>query len=174
MAVNDVIQQTINYEVYTDGDRYLGTASVDLPEVTYMTNEIKGAGIAGQIDMPTLSHIENLEMTLHWRNIFEFPAHLMNQNSFMLSLRGAVQNYDAATGVQNVLPVRIDVRCLSLTTTFGKFEPGEQSDTETKFNIDYIKITIDDVKRFEHDKFNFVHEVEGTDYLRDVRYALGL
>ena len=174
MAINDVMQQNINYEVYVDGSRYLGTSSVDLSEINYMTNEIKGAGIAGQIDMPTLSHIENLEITLHWRSIFERPTYLLGQNSFMLSLRGAMQKYDAATGVLKVLPVRIDVRGLTTGANLGKLEPAEQTDTESKFNLDYIKIMVDNVKIFEHDKFNFIHEVEGVDYLRDVRIALGL
>ena len=172
--INDIAQQTINYEVYVDGARYLGTATVDLPEVTYMTNEIAGAGIAGKVDMPTLSHIENMEITLHWRNFFERPTHLMNQNTFMLSLRGAMQRYDAALGIQNVYPIRIDVRCLSVTTTIGKFEPSEQTETESKFNIDYIKIMVGGAKVFEHDKFNYIHEVEGVDYLAPVRSALGL
>lgn len=174
MPINSVVQQTINYEVYCDGDRFLGTATVDLPELTYMTNEISGAGVAGKVDMPTLSHMENMEMTLHWRNIFERPTHLLNQNSFVLTLRGAVQRYDAGTGLQQVLPVKIDVRCLSVTTTLGKFEPGEQSETESKFHIDRIRIEVDGKEVFFHDKFNFAHEVEGKDYLADVRTALGI
>lgn len=174
MAVNDVMQQNINYEVYVDGNRYLGTASVDLPEINYMTNEIKGAGIAGQIDMPTRSHLENLELTLHWRSIFERPTYLLSQDTFMMSLRGAMQKYDAATGVLKVVPVRIDVRALTTGSTLGKLEPGEQTDTESKFNIDYIKITVDGAKLFEHDKFNYIHEVNGTDFLSAVRTALGL
>lgn len=171
---NAVMQHAINYEVYVDGDRFLGTASADLPEINYMTNEIKGAGVAGQIDMPTLSHIENLSITLHWRSIFRRPTFLLHQNSFMMSLRGAMQKYDAGTGVVKVVAVRIDCRALTTGATLGKFEPAEQTDTESKFNVDYIKILIDGEKLFEHDKFNFVHEVEGVDYLKDVKSALGL
>lgn len=174
MAVNDVMQQAINYEVYVEGNRYLGTASVDLPELTYLTNEIKGAGVAGSIEVPTLAHLDNAEVTLHWRSIFERPTGLMAQNAIMMSLRGAMQKYDAATGELKPLPVRIDVRCLAAGLTLGKLEPSEQTDTESKFNVDYIKITIDGSKEFEHDKFNYIHEVEGYDYLSATRAALGL
>ena len=174
MAVNDVMEQNINYEVYVEGNRYLGTASVDLPEINYMTNEIKGAGVAGQIDVPTLGHVENIEITLHWRSIFERPLDLMKQDAVMLSLRGAMMKYDAATGVTKPLPVRIDCRCLAAGLTLGKLEPSEQTDTESKFNLDYIKITVDGSKKFEHDKFNYIHEVGGYDYLSATRSALGL
>ena len=174
MAVNEIIQQTVNYEVYVEGSRYLGTASVDLPDINYLTNEIKGAGIAGQIDVPTRAHTENLECTFHWRNIFTRPIYLLNQDAVMVSLRSAVQVYDAATGVTKILAVRIDVRCLSAGATLGKLEPGEQSDSENKFNLDYIKIMVNGEVVLEHDKFNFVHVVNGVDLLSSVRAALGL
>ena len=175
MAINDVMAQNINFEVFVDGNRYLGVATVDLPEVNYLTNEISGAGIAGKIEMPIRSHLENLELTLHWRSIFERPTYLLSQDTFMMSLRGAMQKYDAATGVLKVVPVRIDVRALTTGSTLGKLEPGEQTDTESKFNLDYIKITINGQdKIFEHDKFNYIHEVNGTDFLSAVRTALGL
>ena len=175
MSINNVIQQLINFEVYVEGNRYLGTATVDLPEINYMTNELSGAGIAGKIDMPTLGHIENLEVTLHWRNIFERPLNLLDQYSTMFSLRGACQQYDAATGEHEVKPLRIDFRALSAGATLGKLEPSEQTDTESKFNIDYIKITFDNQGvLFEHDKFNFVLVVNGRDHLADTRTAIGL
>lgn len=172
--INDIIEQTINYEIYAEGDRYLGTATIDLPEFNYLTNEISGAGIAGKIDVPTLGHWENAEVTAHWRNIFERPIWLLDQDAVMLSFRSAVQQYDAATGIYTVLPVRIDVRALAAGITLGKLEPGEQSETESKFNIDYIKVQVGDDVLLEADKFNFVYVVNGRDHLADVRTALGL
>lgn len=174
MAYNDVMQQAINYEVFVEGNRALGTASVDLPDVNFLTEEIKGAGIAGQIDVPTLGHTENLEVTFHWRSIFERPARLLGQNAVMVSLRGAMQKYDAATGVTKPLPVRVDVRCLAAGLTLGKLEPSALTDTENKFNLDYIKVTVDGVVVLELDKFNYIFSVDGYDYLSAVRAALGL
>lgn len=174
MAINDVMAQTINYEVYVDGDRYLGTASVDNPELNYLTTEISGAGIGGKIEIPTLGHTENMEITLHWRSIFENPLKLQKQAAFMMSCRGAMQKYDAATGELKVLPVRIDARCLPTSLNLGKLEPAETTDTESKFVIDYISIKLDGSKIYEHDKFNYVHEVDGQDYMAAVRAALGL
>lgn len=174
MAINDVMAQNINYEIYVDGDRCLGTASVDLSELNYLTTEISGAGVGGKIDMPTLGHTENMEITLHWRSLFESPLRLMKQAAFMLSCRGAMQKYDAGTGELKVLPVRIDARCLPTSLNLGKFEPSETTDTESKFVIDYISVKVDGAKVFEHDKFNYIHEVDGQDYMAAVRAALGL
>lgn len=174
MAVNDIVQQNINYEVFVDGNRYLGTATVDLPDVQYITEEIAGAGIAGKIDVPTLSHIENFEVTLHWRSIFERPIYLLSQTSFMLSLRAAMQQYDAATGGLKVLSVRIELRALAVEANLGTLEPASNTETESKFHPDYIKILVDNQTLFEHDKFNFVHVANGNDFSAQVRAALGI
>lgn len=172
--VNMVQIATINYEVFVDGNRALGTASVDLPELNYMTSETKGAGIAGQHDTPIIGHLENLETTLHWRSIFQKPIDLMTRDAVNLSLRGAMERYDAGTGVRRPLSVRIELRALSAGLTLGKLEPAEQTDTETKLTCDVVKIIVDGKEYFEHDVFNFVHKINGVDLLADVRLALGL
>lgn len=174
MPETNVIQQTTNYEVYVEGNRHLGSASVDLPEFNYMTNEQKGSGIAGTIEVPTRGHVEDLEVTIHWRNIFERPVDLTAQDAVLISFRSAVQVYDAAKGITKISAVRVDVRALSAGITLGKLEPSEQSDTESKFKIDYISVMVDGVEILEHDKFNFVHKVNGVDMLADVRAALGI
>ena len=174
MAILNIPEQLINYEIYCEGNRYLGTVTIDLPEVNYLTNEISGAGIGGKIDVPTLGLTESMSLTLHWRHIFERPLWLLDQDAVMLSLRGAMQSYDAASGENKVTALRIDVRALSSGATLGKLEPGEQTDTESKFNIDYISIKVDGTEIFQKDLFNFVHVVNGRDHLTAVRSALGL
>ncbi len=173
---NSMIQtiSLINFECYVDGNRYIGSASVDLPEISYLTSETSGAGIAGKIDTPILGHTENLEVTLHWRTIFANPIQLLDNDGVMLTLRGAMQEYDASNGKQKVLAVKITLRAMAAGMTLGKLEPGEQTDTESKLNCDYIKIEIDGVRYFEHDTFNFVHYVKSRDLLKEVKTALGL
>lgn len=174
MNINEVVQQNVNYEVFVDGTRYLGTASIDLSEVNYITEEITGAGVAGKIDVPTISHIENIELTLHWRSIFERPMRLLAQNAYILDLRAAIQHYDAANGTMRPVPVRIACRGLVTGTTLGTLEPASNTETESKFNLDYIEITVDGQRLFLHDKFNFRHEVAGKDFMAQVRSALGI
>ncbi|MBR2519179.1 MAG: phage major tail tube protein [Selenomonadaceae bacterium] len=174
MGMQDTLEQVINYEVFVDGGRCLGTASVDLPEINYMTQDIKGAGIAGQYSAPTLGHLDSLEIKLTFRAIYESPISLMEQKAVILSLRGAIQQYDSATGVLKALPVRIDGRGRIKGGAMGKFEPSELTDTEITFECDVISIKVNNVELFMHDKLNFVNRVNGQDYLAPVRLALGI
>lgn len=91
-----------------------------------------------------------------------------------LSLRGAQQHYDSGTGELKIVPVRIDVRARTKSSSLGKFEPGEKVEAETKLICDYLKITVNGTERLEWDCFNYIYKVFSTDYLEDVRSALGL
>ncbi|MBR1645185.1 MAG: phage major tail tube protein [Selenomonadaceae bacterium] len=174
MSVQETLEQVINYEIFIDGGRCLGTASVELPELQYMTQTIKGAGIAGEYEAPTLGHLQSLEMKLTFRALFESPISLLEQKAVMLSARGAIQKYDSATGTLKPLPVRIDARGRVKGGAMGKFEPSELTDTEITFECDVISVKVNNIELFMHDKMNFINRVNGTDYLAPVRAALGI
>ena len=170
-----VPETLINFEVYDgESNRQLGLANVELPELTFMTTEINGTGMAGKIEAPILGHFESFEIKLVWRTIFDKPLKFMEQRSVMISLRGAMQDYDSALGTLKVTPVRIDARVQPKGLTLGKLEPGEQTETENLFACDYLKITVDDKMMLEFDLFNYVYRTGVLDQLADVRAALGL
>ena len=66
---NTVPEKLINYKVYLDRSDMVGLADVELPNFEAMTETIKGAGIAGEIDSPTLGHYGSMTLTLNWRTI---------------------------------------------------------------------------------------------------------
>ena len=177
MANTNVVRlNLINYEVYdeTDGsERLLGTASVDLPEIEFMSADLKGAGIAGELNFPIIGHTNSLSCTLHWMSIHSDLTKLSAPGSHIVTLRGALQRYDAGLGTIEVSPVKITFRTLPSKATLGKFEPGEMTESENEFSINYLKMTVDGVELLEIDKLNYVYRVNGTDYLADTREALG-
>lgn len=178
MAVNIIPWNTINFECYRDGNRLVGLANVDLSDIEFIGTEIKGAGIAGEFTVPTRGHWQNANITLHFRELFEDATQFAAQGSgHMLSLRGAWEKYDAGTGERIVCGLRVDVRGHTSKLTMGKFEPGETSDTDLELNVDYIKASSlergSEKVLLELDKFNFVYNIGGTDYLAEVRRMLG-
>lgn len=173
--INDTVLSETNFEVYLEGNRLIGLATVDLSELEYLSTDIKGNGIAGEFSVPTRGHLNNLTVTLHWRILYEDSLQFLSQGAgHNFSLRGAWEKYDAATGVRSVHALRVDMRGHTSKLTMGKWEPGETSDTELELTLDYINVICDGEDVFTHDKFNFIHTVNGVDYLADVRTALGL
>ena len=164
----------INYEVYDTSNRMLGTASVDLMDLKFNTVDIAGAGVAGKMDLPIIGHTDALELSLNWRTINTDVFKLAKQTGMDLNLYAASQNLDNSTGESKVEQIKIAVRGLAKTTTLGKFEPASSTETKTVLEVFYIKIEIDGKKALELDKLNFVYWVDDTDYLKDVRTALGI
>ena len=58
-----------NFAVYEDATEYYGMAEVTLPEITQISEEVKGAGIAGTFDGTFVGHLEAMSLTLNFRSV---------------------------------------------------------------------------------------------------------
>lgn len=167
-------ERVIDYSVFKNGVEYLGTATVDLPEITYLVETIKGGGINGEIEAPAPGQTGAMTLTLHWRTMEAAAVSLMAPVSHTLDLRGSVQGFDPATNQYTESAVKITMRGRPLTLTPGSIEPAATMDTSNGFALSYIKILIDDNEKLEIDKYNYIHKVDGVDYLAQTRLNLGI
>lgn len=173
-GVNNIRDKLINFEVFKGGSRKLGMADVTLPSISYKTATISGAGIGGEIEMPTPGQTESMELEISWRTLNEDVTELLAICSQDLELRGANEQYDAATGEIKVQTVKVNVRGLPKKGDLGSLKPADHTDSKTTLEVTYLKITIDGKRKVEIDKLNYIHFIDGIDYLVDVRKALGL
>ena len=91
-----------------------------------------------------------------------------------LEIRGANEQYDAATGAIDVQAVKVNVRGLPKKGDLGSLKPADRTDSKTTLELTYLKVTIDGKRKVEIDKLNYIHFIDGIDYLAKVRKALGL
>lgn len=167
--------QLINYEIFDgDGERLLGTASIDLPELKAKTSTLSGAGISGEIDMPTIGFLESLTVTLNWRSIHGDFADFSVQRAVDLLCYGAEEIYDHSNGELGVEQVKISIRGIPKSGTLGKFEPANTTDSKSEIEVIYMLVEVDGEEIIEFDKVNYTYIVNGEDYLEDVREALNL
>lgn len=173
-GTNRVPERLVNFRVYNDNNDLLGIATVDLPEISAMTDTVSGAGIAGEVDSPVLGHFGSMTATFTWRTIESVAMTLAQQKAHAVEVRGSQQSYDAANGVYGSSPVRASMRIVPKTVTLGTFEPGATTDTEQEFEVLYLKLFVDGKEVVEIDKYNFVANFGGHDALESVRADLGL
>lgn len=174
MNGNVLADKTVQYEVFIEGERKLGTASATLMEASYKTDTFTGAGVLGEIDMPTYGFTSSAELKLAWHTVNDTLVDLLAPKAHDLELRAAVQTRDTATGIIKMRKIKVNVRGLTKGSNFGSLEPAAQNDAETTMELLYYKITIDDKKYMEVDKDNYIFYVNGKDYAADIRDALGL
>lgn len=171
---NPVPERLVNFRVYLSGNALAGTANVELPDIEAMTDTVSGAGIAGEVDSPILGHFGSMTCTCTWRTITKDAASLAAQKSHELEFRGSQQVYDAANGTYSTVPVRVAIRGIPKRLGLGSFEVGSTTDSETEFEVTYMKLFVEGKERIEIDKYNFKYVVDGVDYLASVRDDLGL
>lgn len=173
-AINTVRDKLINFEVFKSGTRKLGMADVTLPKLKNKTSTLSGAGIAGEIEMPTPGQTESMELEISWRTINEDVSELSEMKAQDLEIRGAFENYDSATGEITTQAVKVNVRGLPKETDMGSLKPADHTDSKNTLELLYYKVTVDGVRKIEIDKLNYIHYLNGTDYLESVRRALGI
>lgn len=171
---NKVKERLIAFRVYNDANDLLGIATVDLPELSSMTDTVTGAGIAGEVDSPVLGHYQSMTCTLNWRVIEKKALELAAHKAHALELRGSQQVYDAAGSVYSTEAVRITLRAIPKTTTLGTFETGASTDSSQEFEVVYIKISVGGKEVAEIDKYNYISKFGDEDILSSVRADLGL
>jgi P2 family phage contractile tail tube protein len=170
---NIVPQAGINFAVYHDGQDLLGAAEGEFPNLESMTVDVQGAGIAGKDTAVIIGHFSEISLSLTWRNTTNAFIKLAHQKAHDLALYGAQQDYDAGLGEYRKKKVAVFVKAIPKTLNIGKLAVAELTDTKTEFDVVYLKLEIDDKERIELDKYNYIYKVDGVDYLRGVRYALG-
>jgi P2 family phage contractile tail tube protein len=172
--MNKQFDKMTTFNVSKDGNIEMGIADVELPDIEYMQEKISGAGIAGEVELPTLGHLLSMVTKIKWRTVTKDSIVLAAPTTHDLEMRGVQQYYEGGGGNLGVQPVVINLRCLPKKTGLGKMGVGIKTDTENNFETVYLKLQIDGKKVIEIDKFNYICYISGTDWLADVKSALGL
>lgn len=171
--MSKIPETLINFRIYGDGNDMLGTADLTLPKMDAMTDTVKGAGIAGEVEVPVRGNFKSSELQAKWRTIDPNAAKLFTQTSHDIDCRGAFQVQDPGTGALDVQAVKLFCRVMPKGFELGKFEVAKMTDT-TSFEVLYLKLTINGKVVMELDKLNSVCKIGDTDLMADVREALGL
>ena len=157
-----------DYNIYNEGEMLIGTnGEVTLPDLEAVTSEIGGAGIAGTMEDPTPGYFGSLEIELKFRTVSEESSRLMIPQAHTLTLRAAQTN--PATGTNSQEGLKVVCRGVPKSYSVGTFKQGEPTETTTKLELSYIKITRGSVVVLELDKFNHIFVVEGIDYMKEIR-----
>lgn len=166
-------QTNINFDIYEDANRYLGVATVALPTITYLTQTIQGAGIAGNIEAPVRGHIDAMTMTLSFRTVTEEAIGLAAPRKHNITLMVAVQDENAVTGEIEVRKIKHVMTVEPKSFNSGNVSPASPSDASGEYAVRHWSTYIDDKKTLEIDQRTYKCEINGVDYLKSVREALG-
>ena len=160
-------QSIINFKVYEDSVEYVGMAQATLPDLTALTQSISGAGIAGNVESVILGHFDAMTLGLNFRTVTDQSVKLSEPRRHTIDLRVAQQDEDVVAGKVVVRAVKHILVVIPKSDKGGSVAPAAPSNGSWATYIDGKKVR-------EVDQLNFICYVNGTDYLADVRKALGM
>ncbi len=168
-----VDELVINYALYEDATEYMGTTEVTLPDLEYMTEELSGAGIAGNVEETIIGHLNAMTTTFNFRTVTKSAVKLMEPRVHKIDLRVAQQRMNMRTSANEVSKVKHIMKIKPKKTALGKVAAASTADVSGEYAVSYYAMYIEGKKMTEIDPLNFICEINGVDYLKDVRKALG-
>ena len=166
-------ESVINFAVYEDSVEYVGMAGVTLPNLAAIVQTLSGAGIAGNVEVPVLGHYDVMSLGLNFRTTTEHSVRLSEPRRHNIDLRMAQQIEDTVAGEVKVQSIKHVLVVVPKTDTGGTIAPAAPTNGSGEYSVRYWATYIDGAKVREIDPLNFICEVNGVDYLADVRKAIG-
>lgn len=158
---------------YDEGREMIGVADVTLPTLSYMTDTVKGAGIPGEMDIPSVGNFQSMTTTINWTSLVEDNIVFVAPNTYHFDFRGSLQVYMDSIGEFSSQAIKVVMRCIPKTFTLGNFDTATKMGTSGEYEVIYLKISIDGKDYVEIDKFAYISKINGIDYLAKVRQDIG-
>lgn len=166
--------QVNNYSIWLAGSRFIGMADVTLPNLTNMTDELKGAGLGGITNIPVAAHYDDWTATLNFHVITEEGCEFMRQDGLTIEARAGIQYLDPGQHKLQVGAWRFVMGIMPRGFDLGKLEVGTKQTCAVEVGVIYIKGIFNGTEIFEKDKINLIDKFKGTDSAAAIRSAIGL
>lgn len=164
----------INYRMYEDSEDYLGLVQVTLPSLQMITQTVKGAGLAGEIETVIIGQMKAMQIQFQLMVLTRQGINLTEQRIHTWEFREAQQTVEGSTGVHDVEEVKHIFRAFPKQMDGGTLAPQGTSNPNVAAAVYYWAEYRNGEKVLELDPFNYICFINGTDYLEKVRKALGM
>jgi P2 family phage contractile tail tube protein len=168
--------RTIKCKLYDKGNgasKFLhDTVTVTFPEIEFLTESFKGAGVNGEIDLPTYGQVGSLVIEVAHNGLSKDTIDLFKLKTQHLECRWASQVLNSSTGGTEIVGKKIIFKGIPKKLGIGSIEPNKAEEASSSFEVTYFKYVIGNTVVIEIDKLNDVLKVNGTDYSSSVRNVL--
>lgn len=163
--------KTVNYNLYHKQNgkmKLLGdTTSLQLPSLEYQSDSMKGAGIMGEMDMPSPSPgamTFSVSLRVDGSEAVALGAPTIQE----LEVRWVTDRLDSSDMTVAVDAHKAIIKGYTKKFDPGKVEAGAAQDVSVDVEVFYYKKVLNGVATVEVDKLNGVLMVGGTDYYKQV------
>lgn len=173
MKKNMIPDKINNFNAYSgtasEKNRLIGvTSEITLPSWESTSETLNLAGMAGEIDSPTVGQFKSTEMEIGFSNIAKTSLELAANDATPIILRGAQEFINPENGTKTLMNRTITVRGMTKGIDYGKLKKGGYGEPKIKKEVTYYKEVIDGETITEIDKFNGKVVIAGKDMTKDI------
>ena len=159
-----------------DGKKLVGVGEkLELPEIKTEGYTMEGAGLPAKFEQPAYGILEPMEADLPFSVFYgDISAYAGVGTKTGFTIRSSVQAIDLATGRNEAMGLKADIRGIVTAVKPGEFKQGEQMDCSCTLSVYYLRIgTSDDGGTYrdveEIDIFNGIYKAGGKDMLAGLK-----
>jgi P2 family phage contractile tail tube protein len=159
----------VYFETASDANKLIGvTDEQTLPNLQSMSESINLAGMAGEVDSPTVGQFQSAEFTITFSNIAKSSLEIAARDNVPLILRSAQEFIDPENSGKSFKQRTITVRGMTKAINFGTLKKGGYGKPSITKELYYYKDEIDGEVVAEVDKFNGKVIMAGQDLTKDI------
>jgi len=160
-----------NCAMFVDGVSFAGDVpSMTLPKLTVKTEEYRGGGMSGPVDMAT--GLEKLDAAFTTNGVRREALKYFGLSDMTACNVVFRASFKGQKGT--VKPVVVTLRGGIKEVDMGDWKPGDKSEIKHSMSVAYYKLEVDGRVIYEIDFANMVQVIDGVDQLAADRSALGL
>lgn len=163
----------LDFEVYEDATNLIGVAQVTMPDISFMTATITGAGVSGTVETPLAGMLEAMTLGLNFRSVTDSAAKLASPKKHNIELRTVGQYWDTNQVDKKLWADKYVMVVFPKKLSPGTIAPASASDASGEYSVYYLAGYKDGQKIIEIDPFNQICVIDGVDHMAEVRRALG-
>lgn len=143
------------FKVYNaQNAQFVGLADIVNPKLMFEKDTLKGAGIAGSLNMPVSGNVQAMTTDLTWHTATVQSFNLFNGSSAQIRVMGSIQSYDTAAGQFVEYQIEENMTLLSDEYDLGKFDNSTKAANVSRYSVIYLALYYNGTKYWEIDPFN--------------------
>lgn len=163
----------IDFTVYENSKELLGVAKAALPNIKFLTQSISGAGVAGNVEAVLKGMVDAMTLGLDFISATDSAVSLASPVAHKIDLRVAEQQWDTVGAKSLVAANKFVMVVIPKTFTVGSVATASAADASGEFAVYYYAAYKNGKQLWEIDPYNYICKINGVDYMKDVRAALG-
>ena len=168
--------KTVQYSIYNRGSgnpKFItDTTSLKRPPLEMLTETIKGGGIAGELDLPTMGQLGAMEYEIAFKRANEHAVELFGQKIQYIEARWVTDVLDTSNAKIGICANKDIIKGIPKKIELGTVESNSGNDSSVVLEVIYFKHIQDGKALIEIDKLNNVFIINGVDYTKEIREAL--